>query len=394
MVTDFNQEAVYDDMGGTDRIYTKFSISVQCLINLAYVKAIAPDLAGDPRGPTDIMNVIRSRLLTQRKSLTFIMNGVNLIPEATINSTVDAKNGPRPISCSFFMITNSTFIVTYSIEAHYWESNGPEIVPVKNRSGNGVLSNKWTETVDIDNCDVSTRTRDGKMIIRSDNPDGKIADEYRKQMVVTGVPEGFTRESSSYTVSPDGLSLKYKIVDKEQFRLPPFPAFVARGNYIEATTQYGAMRVGRVKLFLKGSVKTDPENLLRTAVYIACQKLRNRKASQEFLQEKTPTVLMGAVASIGMYENTVDIDLSVRLLVRDEKDAQARTQGVWAMDFKSMVDMPLSDVKDSPEYQIKGTAGAVLQAAAYYDPSLIGTHLDGETGQLSDGKEVGRAAKP
>jgi hypothetical protein len=81
--------------------------------------------------------------------------------------------------------------------------------------------------VQIDKFMASTRTRSGTFIIRSDNAERITADQIRTQMAVLGVPNGFQRESATYTQSTDGLSIKYDIVDKEYFKAPPQDAFEA-----------------------------------------------------------------------------------------------------------------------------------------------------------------------
>ena len=125
--TELTQEAVYDEVGGTDWFCTKFDVKTQGILNANYLNQIAPDLAlgGSPAtNPADLMSVIRTRLLQPRKTLTVLCNGVHLIPGDTGGpGTVDIMNGPKPQSCVITQLTNVSFLITYHIIAHYWECN-------------------------------------------------------------------------------------------------------------------------------------------------------------------------------------------------------------------------------------------------------------------------------
>lgn len=120
--TGFRQEAVYDDMSGTDWILTRFDIQIQCVVNADYATQLAPELVGiQTRSAADVMNIIRSRLLKPRKRLSFKFNGVELIPQPQegIGSPgdVDARNGPQPQSCILIELTNTAF--NNSLEGTY-----------------------------------------------------------------------------------------------------------------------------------------------------------------------------------------------------------------------------------------------------------------------------------
>ena len=242
IATQFNQDAVYDDQGGADWILTKFDISVQAIIHPNHLNQMIQDagLIASPnmQNPANIMNVVRLRLMQPRKDFHYFVNGVDLIPKkpALYLGTVDAKNGPQPQSCVITQLTEASFLITYRIIANYWErisTDGNLTDVTTSLSSNPVLSNRWSETVEIDNCNYSKHTREGKFTIHSDNSASAIADMARRMSVATGITDGFLRESSTYTVSPDGLSVTYKLVDKEQFKMPPKGAYEASGEYEE-----------------------------------------------------------------------------------------------------------------------------------------------------------------
>ena len=420
----FSQDATYDD-SNTDWYLTTFDITVQCVLNYNMINSVAPDIAGDTQNPAAIMSVIRSRLLKPQKRLSFKFNGVELIPQSQggLPGTVDAKNGPQPRTCILTDLTNNTFLLHYRIEANYWENNSlstnsPNLII--NNQGNNVLYNRWSESVEIDGNNYSTRTREGKFIIRSDNYSGFIADQIRSQMAVVSVPNGFLRESAKYTVTPDGLGLQYHIVDKEVFKGPPAGAFKAKGKYTERATNLGATRISIAQLRLEGSKISSQSDMIRNAVFIARSLInqagKNVKASSIQLIEATVTR--------DLYENVVECYMVALLAAGSDKSGKAPDQVAAIAAFANMstitpgsdafaITLPTGNLyvipaSTIPPYLDRGTAGILLQAAAYYDPSLVNTKLGPTpnptapnqltgTGpaseQLTNGQQVGTAGK-
>jgi hypothetical protein len=380
---------------------------------VAYLPILAAAVAA-PAGANaaTIMAYVRARLLQPRRSLSFTFNGQQLIPQPQtgLAGTVDAKNGPRPIDCIVVDLANQTFLLTYSIEAYYWENNGATI-PVKNAPGRSILYNRWSETVDIDYKNYTTKRRSGKFIIRSDNIGGNLADQFRNQMCVLGVIPGFVRESSSYTVDPSGLGIAYTIVDKEYFKPPPTPAFRASGKYIEETGKGGVARFGSCNLHLEGDKVTSQSLLVKTAIAIVSSKLTLNGA--DIVKDGIKIgfgymMLLSAKLEVDMYENIVDFYMRVQMPM-----ARSRVKGINAY-VGIITGTPYTEAGDggnpfanTPDYLLRGTANILLQAAKYYDPSLGATALGASdapkavnalipvganvSNQLNAGVSVGRA---
>lgn len=399
--THFEQKAIYDDAAHTDRILTEFTIGVQCVLNLNYLGMIAPKYRGAippagtaPDNAAAIMKAIRVDLMKPRKQLSFTFNGIELLPLSAGNNdgTVDAANGPQPQSCVIFQLTDVTFLCQYRIIANYWENNetDPTTLVTTNKQGGPVLVNRWSETVDIDNCMLTTRARSGRFRIRSDNKDGWTADQLRSQFAVVGVPQGFLRVSSRYTISPDGLTIQYDVTDREVFRMPPTfnlatpgsggitaaQAFEADGEYTESGVKAGAIiRYGEVRLRLRGckdKTISSQDGLMKAALYIASKKLNTRG----------PTRLEGVYITCGMYENWVEVRMRARMNTTKERLENTETGSDKGFDSrangsKGITWVPLSEDADisSPPYKDRGTASYLLQAAAYFDPNVLNTSL-------------------
>ena len=388
-VTQFTQEAVYEE-SNTDRYVTKYDIQVQTVLNFNYLALIAPDLIGVTQNPADTMQIIRQRLLKPRKTLSVKFGGHELVTQKQdgLTGTVDAQNGPLPQRCIITQLTNTTFLCTYSIIAHFWENNSLDNAtpPVTNVKGSPILFNRWSETVDIDNTNMSTYTREGLMALRSDNPAGIPIDFYRSALAITGQRRGFIRTGTKYSVSPDGLRLRYALIDKEVFKMPPAPAYEADGEYVETHSRAGAKRYGEVRVALKGAKNIGQHELVRAAMRIASRKL-------SINSDGPIQVLESFQINVKLYENVVEV--RARALLNSSQQRVAGMGGTtnWA----ELVATPFSDGNSIPPVHSNvGTGLILLQAAAYFDPNLQGNHfgaigLDKNTNQMQFGLIPGQA---
>ena len=207
-------------------------------------------------------------------------------------------------------------------------------------------------------------------------------------MAVVGLPPGFLRKSSRYTVDPSGLSLTYRVEDQEVFKLPPFPAYEAEGEYTESSTMCDAMRYGEVHVKLKGSKTVDQAQLVLTAASVCSSKLKLAGAFLVGPADQQARIEFTTL-SVGMYENWVDC--RIKVLFPANKIRFRGIQGIR----RTVTTTPFTDPgaggpAPQPQYPIGGTASFLLQAAAYYDPSLVATRVANGV-QLSAGLEVGQA---
>lgn len=393
MTTEFTQEPQYDPGSDTDWFCTEFTIGVQTIISTDYLTELAPALAaGATDNPAAIMGYIRSQLMQPRRLLTFTFNGINLIPEQTAGpGTVDVQNGPKPISCTCNQLTNTTFLMTYRIKARYWENNRSNTIPVENMKANPILYSRWTEIQDIDVFQLSTVIREGKFVIRSDNAQGFMADQFRSQTACVGLYPGMVRESASYTQSPDGLGISYRIIDRELFKMPPVGATRATGEYVETTVANGAHRWGECHVRLEGGKLNNQSRMIETGLKICSSKIRNNGAQIIGAGANARFgILEQAVIVVGMYDNWVDIRMRVRMKPAGKK----RTDAVWQIDFEPMAFTPGTDgavlPADHPLIRDYGSANVLLRAAAYYDPSLANS-FELANRQLAQGLPVGQA---
>jgi len=377
--TNFEMSPIRDS-SDTDWYATKFDITIHTLLNSEFLNSLSALLYnfGEPltNHSGDILLNLWSTLMKHRRSLSFVVGGVEMIPQPQGKNagTVDVMNGPKPQSCKLTRITDTTIALDYHIIAHYWANysnvvlDGAPTEIVRNDAGNNVLYNRWSETVDIDNCNYSTRTRQGQFTIRSDNTDGQTADMFRSRMATLSVPTGFTRESKQYQISEDGLSLKYRIVDKERYVLPPVPAFEASGTYTESTPA-GVTRQGHVQVRLKGDKATDTAKLINSAIAVGMGKFQLAIQGYEYAENqtsRTPWILRDSSVRVNLFENEVEFQATVQFNKNKPIKKNVNSLNKWLA-------LPITGSSEnrSPAYQLRGTAGLLLQAAAYYDPSIV-----------------------
>lgn len=416
-ITSFNQEAGYDEIAQTDKAVNKFDVSVQCIINAAYINQLKAQLIQNGIAVTDnpavIMNVVREQLLRPRRALSVKFNGTELIPIVDdIDGDVDSANGPKPVSCNLTELTNTTFLMSYHITAQYVENqfiqyNG---IPIyANRSGNNAIANRWSETLEYNNRNFVTRTREGKCFIRSDNKSAFIADDLLVPMCVVGVPSGCLRAASKYTVDPSGLAVSYNIVDKEVYKKPPFPAYEADGEYTESVGRAAARIFGQVRVHLKGDRLSNGAGLIDAAISVGGVRLF-RRGKQIDPNRKGFVVLESASLRVSLYDNDVEFFCRAAMSAPATRAAPlpegaifmppverggqvGKNPAAFAAFGNLDTFTPLTDGFPDRKllYPVRGWLNLIMQAAAYYDPALRNTKLNSATGQLTAGVEVGEA---
>ena len=385
--TNFQQQSLYVD--NTDWYCTKFDLSLTCLIFSGYVAATDPTIAAGT-SVADIISIIRPKLLTPRKTLSVKLNGSELIPARATGSPadVDAQNGPQPQSLTLSAITDTSILCTYRIVAHYWEKHNNNDAPPVNAEGSPILSNRWEENVEIDAHNYTTRRRTGTCILRSDNAHARVVDQMRTSMAVVGVPPGFLRQGANYTVSRDGLRLSYSVTDKEVYQKPPSPAFSADGTYEESVSKFNTLRYGVCNVTLRGSKTTSQTDLINTAIDVAFLKINARRAQLAAQFGGASSLVDQASVRQDLYKNEVSCNVRARLFpkVQDARFVVNAFVGMTSV-------VPLSVPQYTPAYLDYGTAGLVLHAAAYYDPSVQGNALIQPGGrQMNNGREPGTGA--
>ena len=396
------------DPSDTDKMLTKFDLEVTSVLTPAWFAGLG-NLAIDGNGQPFNSNIagiaaeVRERLLTKRQQLVVYGNGVSIMPsKVTANdaSFVDAASGPEPKFANLMRLTNGSYLLTFGIITWVVENQSVGAGGNTNNQGSPCVSCRWSESVEMDPCMYSRRTREGVFIIRSDNVAGLQVDDLRNKFGVLGIPKGFLRKRAAYKVDPNGLKMSFSITDEEQHYLPPDPAFEAEGYYNEIASRGEPLRIGEAAVTLKGT-KTAHSNtaaLLQAAVGIVFAKVGAQvpgnkinvvslNAKQD-LYKNIITVMLRAYLNPGVADNNVDARFSA-LTGPNQNRFMEPPLGSDPNNAEDVVTQYNADPKIG--YGLYGTALMLVRAAAYFDNTIVGIAVDAPSGQLTQGTPVGAA---
>lgn len=326
---------------------------------------------------------LKSRFMQRRKSLSFKVNGQELIPSGSpgAGSTIDARNGPIPEYFNVIGMWAGGLLCQLKIVSHWAEASA-------NSEGGQILSHRWRESVRIDENLYTTKTRSGKLVVSSSSfnssKGGQMIDgQLRDTLITASIEPGFLRTSAVYTLAENGLEMRYDLTDVEQFRMPPNPATTADGNFSATTQRMGTPgRRCQAHFTLRGPKKQEaaPDSLCSQALNIAFNKCR---ANGGFF----PTM---AVFHENCYKNEVSVTLSGMNVPAGKKIGD----GLNAADnflklMTSRKGIGIAPVGSEPGAPVasresRGTCpNLILHAAAYHDPTLSQT-LNKQTNQIAN----------
>lgn len=399
--SNFSMESVYDE-SGTDRIYTKIAATVQCLVNTDYASSCGLTL-DSTSNVVQMMRMMRNKLMQPRKRLSVWVGNRDLVPNrAMVPGDVDAKNGPQVKSCVISQFDDYSFLVSFSVEGNYWENftNDRAAELDINKPGNTVLSCRWSDSIEMDQSMYSRRIREGTYVIRSDNAGGLTVDGVRESFAMFGLVAGFQRTRANYRVHPDGLKMSFTLEDVEKYFMPPKPAYEADGTYTESTTNNGAHRWAECNVRLRAPKDASKVELIRTALTVMMTKLRQANSvintasrdGQNFTLFRVQpfNILSSSVIRTQLYDNSCEV--SARFMM--SPNGRTVINGVSTIDWRTIAYSPAGSPPNSPPpaYYARGTAGLVLRAAAYFDPSLANLSILQTQGNLGPGlTRVGQA---
>lgn len=216
----------------------------------------------------DARSVMR-RLSEPRKRFTFeISPGVTLfdispdgVPENTApqdGGEKDLNNGPRPTVRVDSIRGRRSMGIVFAIEFWTWTC----------AEANNVLNLRYYCTEDIDEDWYRTIQYQGTLRLRS-----RIQNPHNlRGLTLPPLQGGFKRVAMNFSESPDGLSLSFRIADRQTYAAPPFPATTWRGSF-DVIANEGTKVVESVNVTLSGPPHVAKADLLNVAFRIIDTKL-------------------------------------------------------------------------------------------------------------------------
>lgn len=242
----------------TTPLYKRMFFSVQAVVN--------KQTNGGSTVNATYLTTLRKMLAEPRKELTYTIGGVTYL---SIPTGGDAKHGPRPIDVVVFdRIIGNTILIHFSIEAWISECDSSQGPP-------NILSNRWTQTHEIDKLGFSTLTTEGELIIRGGQ--GKVADDFRTSpFPVSNIPAGFVRENQKFTQSSDGLTLNWVVVDREPYKPGTQGIVNWEADYTESSDyegSTGALLIGQMRVSAVGVKTVSKQVVMDWAIAVMFSRL-------------------------------------------------------------------------------------------------------------------------
>lgn len=265
----FEQTPINDE-SGTDKLFDKFLISIECVANYDLLgnasATLGIDGASGGGSTAAAIEVIARKVLGEhRHPFRMEMNSTIVLqatPATANGPNIDANNGPKVIECSITNVSPKTLRIRWTVEVC--------IVDCVSQPS-PVLNNRWSVVDDVQEDFHTVRYWQGVLRVSSFafNP------HMFRGLVFPVLYPGWKRKAMHFHVDREGLNLGYRIVDEEMVGpAPPFPATKMRATHSETLTDNGAKNVGTVAVRLDAPNGVDKRYLLQLAVSLIVAKLQ------------------------------------------------------------------------------------------------------------------------
>jgi len=321
-------------------------------------------------GPGDCFVNIRSCLSKKRQKLIIkevdpvYANDLTILesPQAANDvigrpedATVDANYGPEPGDFSAIQMQPDTWIVHFSITTWLYECCQNELNT--GDTPNPITSNRWADSVSIDENFYTTYTRKGTMQFRADAFTARGADIWRNFITAScPLKTGFLRTKSDYALASDGLRIDYNIEDREQYAMPLPPATKFDGDY-KITTNKGVIFFEEATVRAWSSKNQQKSALAQMAITVILQRLRGN----------SPTLkAAGKIIRDGTFKDKINenyVEMSIKVF--NKKVAG----NLWDNMSVPYIAIPNGQLT-VPDPGERGTAGLILLASVINDPCL------------------------
>lgn len=288
----FDQTVEYDE-SGADRLFTKFTISVESLVSEDITEwgdchGVVFERDNFNTASAQLkMSALHGLLSTPRQQFEYYQSGTVLIAANSYTTTdaggnrlfglmTDLHNGPRPISVSIqHVIAHKCYRVIFTIELALlicgdspWPSTsdfqglfGAKADVMQNRR---LLSNRFSIEEVRDGSFYNTRTVIGRARVAHID----LWNMAIRYLLLPMLPAGYKRESIQFTHAANGLDVAYRVVDRQRYAAPPWPAIDFAGNHTEATGIDGVNSQGSISVRMVGQPGTAKKYLLLAAITV------------------------------------------------------------------------------------------------------------------------------
>ena len=293
------------------------------------------------------------------------MSAAGSIP-SSLNSggltNYDVNDGPR---CPQFNVVhvsgNEVFKVSAVFEIHKVECDDEGRA---NGNTNGVLSNRWSCTDNIDTNMRTTRTYKGLLELAT----SRFSPHWFRYLCLPPLSDGMRRDFESWTATEDGKKLAWSVTDTEIAISAPYPATKWSINYSEGA-HTGQKGFGTIDITLEGDSNVNKRDLISIALSVVENKLKRldptkmRPAESYLLEDLLITDHIGDV-------NAISVHASMSRTASNDVGNFANVSGGMLGTIIPAAELPAFDATYNPRQSRGGRTGEVPE---YEGPvSLIG----------------------
>ena len=352
----WDEQVVYDE-SGTDPISIRYVLGFEGILHMqpgeegretdfsntpAWTGAEGAQSAANTWG--DSRADVERRLSTPRRTLLIKMADVEVLRVTAANQDSktskddwDTDNGPKPQQVRLtHIVSNRMARVQFSIIVQILGCANP------NTGDHTVLNNRWSVAEEIDDDFYTTKTITGTVRFSiSDPKHGPVGHSF-KGVVVPPLEAGFRRARLQFLVTPDGLTGKYTVIDRQVQMAAPWPATRIRYRHTEAT-QDGTNFMRECYVRLDGPPNADKRLLMARAIQIIENRIPaiTKQFSEEVGQENAVIPQALSLTDDGGERNTVEAYMRVLMPIgsdTNEASHRARLGSVLVGKFGSPIE--------------------------------------------------------
>lgn len=246
------QQSVEYDSTGTDQLFVKTRIALHGVLFLGQIKdPTRPNVAAAknlpvPLGEKSPREIVAYLSAPRRKFRLFLFDGHKEVvifdvepatEHAQQHTTAnDVDRGPRPLACNITNFARWGYEIDFEIEFAVQHRVNPSEFFQANGRTDFALNNRWSVSEALDENFFMTRTYQGTIRLSQAVPYYQFIARW---LAFPQLEPGFKRESCEYTVAADGLSVQYRIVDRQEAHAPPWPCTKMEVTHSESLAKYG-----------------------------------------------------------------------------------------------------------------------------------------------------------
>ena len=264
LTREFDQTVIRDD-SGTDKLFSRFRVTVEGVANANILAAAVQNLGIVGSGlagtiPGAVVQAARQRLAEDRGLFIYYQDGQEILKS---NPELDADNGPKVSNLRITHTSQATVKIQFTIECALVDCQ-------TGKPPQDVINNRWSSTDDYGDDFRCTRTWRGKLRLGT----AKLPPHGFRGVVVPPLQRGWRRSRMNFHGEANSLELGYEVVDQQLMGdSPPWPAAKMSITHTEGFTITGAKGFSNFSIHLDGCPGVDRKDMIAWGISIMLAKV-------------------------------------------------------------------------------------------------------------------------